>query len=168
MHSFMLCWGFFSSQRLDENYLTISKLLTSSFSFLLLTFPVGLWKCFSFLTIIPAKLFPFFQIFFKLIYEISILSLGRKSGGTRMSIECPLGLTTCISQFCCCLLQRENLTISCCYGTTQTRDLMGSPLFLWYLEAVQHLALIPLHMGKSMGKIFTKNPSWVVCGALQS
>lgn len=49
----------------------------------------------------------------------------------------------------------------------QKRDLMDSPLFLWYLEAVQHVALIPLHMGESMEEIFTKSPSRVICGVLQ-
>lgn len=36
---------------------------------------------------------------------------------------------------------------------------MDNPSFLWYLEAVQHLALIPLSMGESVGEIFTKSPS---------
>lgn len=106
-----------------------------------------------------SKVISFFPNFFQANLEISILSLGRKSGGTRMSVECLLGLTTCISQFCCFLLQAEILSIPCCYGTTQTRDLMDSPLLLWYLEAVQHLALTPLRMGESMGEIFTKSPS---------
>lgn len=106
-----------------------------------------------------SKVISFFPKIFKLIYDIAILCLGRKSGGTRTSVECLLNLTTNISQYCCYLLQKENLTRPCCYGTTQTRVLMDNPSFLWYLEAVQHLALIPLSMGESVGEIFTKSPS---------
>lgn len=76
-----------------------------------------------------------------------------------MSVECLLGLTPCISQYCCYVVKGENITIPCCYGTRQTRDLMNSPRFLWYLKAVQHLAIIALSMGENMGEIATKSPS---------
>lgn len=38
----------------------------------------------------------------------------------------------------------------------QKRDLMDSPLFLWYLEAVQHVALIPFIWEKVWKKFSLK------------